>query len=265
MLNNIKVLPPDQALLLAKRYKEDTCLNKVNLGLGAYKDCNNQPVIFDSVKEAKNRIQNENHEYTSIEGNSLFVDKALELLYGNTIFSNICGVQAISGTGACRLGAEFLSKYALNRKCYIPNPTWINHYNILDKSGLTPCKYNYYKNREIDMKSILKSISDAPRGSIFLMHACGHNPTGIDPNDTQWKQISAAIHFNGLIPFFDCAYLGFVSGDMDIDSFSIRYFTKYHDVVVVAQSFSKNMGLYGERVGVLSVVSPFSKEVVMAA
>ena len=259
-------LRPEPVIQLMDAYKADSYPSKVNLGIGAYRNANNQPVILDAVKKAKQHVISMDHEYVGVTGNEAFTNAAIKLLYGNNNddnLSSICATQAISGTGACRLGAEFLARNIEQARlnCYIPVPTWSNHWNIMKESGFQTYSYQYYNedSHEIDMSNILHAIHTSIPGSVFLLHACGHNPSGADPSIEQWIQISDAMLSKKLIPFFDCAYLGYVSGSIDTDAFAVRYFAKRHETMVTAQSFSKNLGLYGERVGVLSVLCPYDR------
>lgn len=163
--------------------------------------------------------------------------------------------QAISGTGALRLGAEFLSLYRRGR-VYISKPTWANHRNIFQAVGLEVCEYRYWNasGRNLDFAGLNEDLSNAPFGSIIVLHACAHNPTGVDPTEAQWAHISKLIKERGHFAFFDCAYQGFASGDVDKDAWAIRYFVEQGHEVFVAQSFSKNFGLYSERTGCLTFV-----------
>jgi aspartate aminotransferase len=158
-------------------------------------------------------------------------------------------VQTISGTGANHTGAAFLAQhYKGSGKCYISNPTWANHRNIFEGVGFKVEQYAYWDpaTKGLDYKGMLQAIQDAPNGSVFILHACAHNPTGVDPTQDQWKGIAAAMRAKSHFPFFDCAYQGFASGDLDRDAWSVRYFVEQGFELFVAQSFAKNFGLYGK-------------------
>lgn len=170
----------------------------------------------------------------------------------------VTSVQTISGTGACHLGALFLAKfYKGTRTVYVSNPTWANHNQIFTNVGLPIAQYPYFdkKTKGLDIGGMLKAIKDAPDGSIILLHACAHNPTGVDPTDDQWRQIAELIRSKKHFPFFDTAYQGFASGDLERDAYSIRYFVEQGFELLVAQSFAKNFGLYGERAGCFHFVT----------
>lgn len=167
-------------------------------------------------------------------------------------------VQTISGTGACHLGALFLARfYKGNRTVYLSNPTWANHNQIFSNVGVPIAQYPYFdkKTKGLDFDGMKKTLGDAPEGSIILLHACAHNPTGVDPTEAQWREIADVMRSKKHFPFFDTAYQGFASGDLDRDASAIRYFAEQGFELVVAQSFAKNFGLYGERAGCFHFVT----------
>jgi aspartate aminotransferase, mitochondrial len=158
--------------------------------------------------------------------------------------SRISITQSISGTGALRIGGEFLTRfYPHAKKIYIPTPSWANHKAVFTDSGLEVVQYRYYNKDTIglDFEGMLADIKAAPEHSIVLLHACAHNPTGIDPTQSQWKQISDAVKAGNHYPFFDMAYQGFASGNTDQDAFPIRHFIQEGHSLCLAQSFAKNM------------------------
>lgn len=170
--------------------------------------------------------------------------------------NKVASVQALSGTGGVYLAFDFLQKY-LPRLVYISNPTWPNHRTIVEKVGLKYKEYPYFdpKTKGFDFEGTLKTLKNAVPGSIVLLHPCAHNPTGVDPTVEQWKEIAKVMKQNQLFPFFDSAYQGYASGDCAKDAFAIRYFADQGFQMIVTQSFAKNMGLYGERVGALHFVA----------
>lgn len=205
---------------------------------------------------------NLNHEYLPIAGLASFTSKAAELVLGKAspavAEKRVTSVQTISGTGAVHLGALFLAKfYKGNKTVYLSNPTWANHNQIFTNVGIPIAQYPYFdkKTKGLDIEGMKKAIADAPEGSIILMHACAHNPTGVDPTDAQWREIAEVIRSKKHFPFFDTAYQGFASGDLDRDAWSIRYFIEQGFELLVAQSFAKNFGLYGERAGCFHFVT----------
>lgn len=167
-------------------------------------------------------------------------------------------MQTISGTGAVHLGALFLARfYKASRQVYVSNPTWANHHQIFRNVGLETVDYPYFdkKTRGLDFEGMKASIQAAPEGSIILLHPCAHNPTGVDPTLDQWKELATIIRSRKHFPFFDCAYQGFASGDLNRDAAAVHYFIEQGFELVVAQSFAKNFGLYGERAGCFHVVT----------
>jgi len=173
----------------------------------------------------------------------------------------VVSAQTISGTGANHLGALFLSRFytwgGAEKKVYLSNPTWANHFAIFKNVGIEPVEYPYYDPKTIglDIVGLLSSLGSAPPRSIFLIHACAHNPTGVDPTREQWKEIADAMLAHGHYTFFDCAYQGFASGNLEDDAWAVRYFEERGVPMLVCQSFAKNAGLYGERIGALHVVT----------
>jgi len=162
----------------------------------------------------------------------------------------------LSGTGACFLGGSFLAQFWPNHPIYVPDPTWGNHIKIFKNCGLKVRKYRYYDRSKnaLDLEGMIQDIKRAKDGSIILLHACAHNPTGCDPTLEEWKEIISLIRSKSHIAFFDSAYQGFASGDAEMDAQAFRYAVSQHVPILLAQSFAKNFGLYGERVGTLSIV-----------
>jgi aspartate aminotransferase len=194
-----------------------------------------------------------------IEGNLDFVNGARNLIFGADCEAvkskRIASSQSISGTGAVNLGLEFIGKF-MPREVHVSKPTWGNHVGIAQKVGLPVKEYTYYdpKTKGFDFAGMVQSLKKAAPGSVILLHPCAHNPTGVDPTVEQWKQICEVMKANNLIPFFDSAYQGFASGSLEKDIWPIRYFIGQGFNMLVSQSFAKNMGLYGERVGAIHIV-----------
>jgi aspartate aminotransferase len=172
----------------------------------------------------------------------------------------VCSLQTISGTGAVHLGALFLSKFlprSTNQAVYFSNPTWANHNQIFSNVGLPIQTYPYFSptTKGLDFAGMKSAIQSAPAGSIILLHACAHNPTGVDPTRDQWKELATIIREKAHFPFFDCAYQGFASGSLENDAWAVRYFVEQGFELCIAQSFAKNFGLYGERAGAFHFVT----------
>ncbi|OLN81194.1 Aspartate aminotransferase, cytoplasmic 3 [Colletotrichum chlorophyti] len=257
--------PEDPLFGLMAAYRADESKDKVDLGIGAYRDDNAKPWVLPVVKKADEILRNDpelNHEYAPIAGIKSFTGKANELMLGAdspAIRENrTTSVQTISGTGAVHLGALFLAKfYKGNRTVYISDPTWANHNQIFGNVGLPIAKYPYFskQTKGLDFEGLKASLTSAPDRSIVLLHACAHNPTGVDPTQDQWKEIAALLRQKNHFPFFDCAYQGFASGNLARDAWAVRYFIEQGFEFLIAQSFAKNFGLYGERAGCFHFVT----------
>ncbi|KAJ5320203.1 hypothetical protein PENANT_c010G02286 [Penicillium antarcticum] len=261
----VAAAPEDPLFGLMKAYREDPSDKKVDLGIGAYRDNNAKPWILPVVKKADNAIHNDpslNHEYLSIGGLAEFTSAAQKLIVGADSPAikekRICSLQTISGTGAVHLGGLFLSKFHPKKPTiYLSNPTWANHNQIFTNVNLNIEKYPYFhaSTKGLDFEGMMSTLNTAPNGSIILLHACAHNPTGVDPTQDQWKEIASVMRARSHFPFFDTAYQGFASGDLSRDAWAIRYFVSQGFELCVAQSFAKNFGLYGERTGAFHFVS----------
>lgn len=235
---------------ITEAFKADSHAEKINLGVGAYRDDKGKPYVLPSVKSAEKKIveSNMDKEYAGITGVPTFTKAAAVLAYGPDSAplkeDRVAITQAISGTGALRIGGEFLARfYPGSKSIYIPTPSWANHNAVFNHSGLKVEKYRYYNKDTIglDFEGMIEDIKGMPKGSIVLFHACAHNPTGVDPTQEQWMAISDAVKQSGHYPFFDMAYQGFASGDTNRDAFALRHFIKEGHQVSLSQSFAKNM------------------------
>ncbi|KAF8610196.1 aspartate aminotransferase [Ceratobasidium sp. AG-I] len=269
----VPLAPPDSIFQLTAAYKADTFPQKVNLGVGAYRDDDNKPWVLPVVKKATEILLNDaalDHEYLPITGLPEYTTAAAKLVLGAdspAIAENrVASVQTISGTGANHLAALFLSRYyewTDNKpQVFLSDPTWINHFAIMRNVQINPLTYPYYDPKTIglDYTGLTGALRDSPVRSVFLLHACAHNPTGVDPTAEQWKEIADLMLEKGHYAFFDSAYQGFASGDLDKDAAAVRYFVSRGVPLLICQSFAKNAGLYGERVGALHIVSPTTEE-----
>jgi aspartate aminotransferase len=261
--------PPDAILGVTEAYKKDTNSNKINLGVGAYRDDNGKPFVLPSVKQAEKIIteQNLDKEYAPISGSAEYCQLVAKLSLGDNCDAikdqRNCTLQGISGTGSLRLGAAFFAKwYQPSKVVYIPTPSWGNHTPIFTHSGLQVKQYRYYdpKTCGLDFAGAIQDMNKMPEGSIVLLHACAHNPTGVDPKAEQWKELSSVMKSKKLFPYFDMAYQGFASGDVDRDAHPVRLFLQDGHCLALAQSFAKNMGLYGERAGAFTLVCDTQEE-----
>lgn len=255
--------PEDPILGVTVAYNKDTSPVKVNLGVGAYRTEEGKPLVLNVVRRAEQMLVNDTSrvkEYLPITGLADFNKLTAKLIFGAdspAIQENrVSTVQCLSGTGSLRVGAEFLVRHYHEHTIYIPQPTWGNHPKVFTLAGLSVKYYRYYDpaTRGLDFQGLLDDLSAAPTGAIVLLHACAHNPTGVDPTIDQWEKIRQLMRSKGLLPFFDSAYQGFASGNLDADAQSVRLFVADGGECLAAQSYAKNMGLYGERVGALSIV-----------
>ncbi|XDT18888.1 Aminotransferase class I and II [Nakaseomyces glabratus] len=268
IFNNIEELPADALFGIKQRYNQDTRATRVDLGIGAYRDDQGKPWVLPSVRMAERAIQEDpsyNHEYLGINGlpslssaaaNVIFGEDSPALKEGRTI-----SVQSLSGTGALHIAAKFISKFAADKKIYLSQPTWANHNAIFKAQGLETASYPYWKSstKSLDLEGFISAIESAPKGSIFLLHACAHNPTGLDPSEKQWPVILDALVKGDHLALFDSAYQGFASGDLDKDAFAVRLGVEKlasTSPIFVCQSFAKNVGMYGERVGCFHLILP---------
>lgn len=269
----VPLAPPDKILGVTEQYSKCEKSNKINLGVGIYRNENGNPLIFSAVKEAEKILLKKDidKDYTSIIGSNDFRNYVRDFIFNfgskdtnkNKLITEnrILTVQSLSGTGALRVAAEFLRRFYTSKEIYISNPTWSNHVNIFRDTGFNVNYYPYFNSLEnsLDFENMITYIESVKNGSVLLLHACCHNPTGFDLSTDQWDTLLKIIEKKDLLPLVDMAYQGFSTGDPFKDSFLIR---KLNSMVasnrlrsfITCQSFSKNMGLYGERVGSLSFV-----------
>lgn len=261
MFEHIQAAPADPILGLNDTYKNDTNPNKVNLGVGVYKDEQGNTPILKAVKQAEERLlsQEKTKSYLSIEGAPAYRTAVQKLLFGND--HNIITKQLAQtahtpgGTGALRVAAEFIKKHLPEATIWVSNPTWANHQSVFQSVGLEVGSYAYYdaNNKSLDFEALLASLSQIPEGDVVLFHGCCHNPTGVDPTPEQWYQLAKLCSKQGFLPLFDFAYQGFGQNLTD-DAQGLRTFLEYVPEMLIASSFSKNFGLYNERVGALTIV-----------
>ncbi|RCI09347.1 hypothetical protein L249_3698 [Ophiocordyceps polyrhachis-furcata BCC 54312] len=257
--------PEDPLFGLIRAYKADASDSKVDLGIGAYRDDNAKPWVLPVVRKADDMLRANpelNHEYAPIAGLPEFTSKAAQLILGSDSKAladgRVASLQTISGTGAVHLGALFLAKFYRGCKTvYLSDPTWANHKQIFGNVGLTVAQYPYFSKQSngLDWDAMKAAIEAAPDRSIILLHACAHNPTGVDPSMDQWRELAAVLKRKKHFPFFDCAYQGFASGNLARDAAAVRYFVDEGFELLVCQSFAKNFGLYGERAGCFHLVA----------
>lgn len=258
---SLVLFPEDPILHLPIAFAADPRPNKVNLGIGAYKDSQGLPLVLTSVRDAETNLLKKryNKEYGPIEGDFQLIQETIDLVFGKgfreSFSGGIFGLQSIGGTGALRIGADFLVQ-EISKTIFLPSPSWPNHEPIFMRTGLNVQNYRYYdeKGPSLDFSGMCDDFQKMPEKSTVMLQVSCHNPTGIDPTIEQWKELSEIIKQRKLIPFFDFAYQGF-GGSVEADAFPVRHFASEGHEMLVASSFSKNFGLYSERVGCLSLLS----------
>lgn len=259
---HVQELPPDAIFFTKTRFKNDPDPRKINLGIGAYRTEEGKPYVLNVVKTAERQLLEDtslNKEYLPIGGDAGFIDLAQKSILGECSARAeglVAGVQTLSGTGALRVLANFLVNNFPGITIYKSSPTWGNHRKVFMKAGLNQADYRYWdKNtRGLDFAGMMEDIGNAPNGSCILLHSCAHNPTGVDPTKDQWRQLCQLMKSKNHLAYFDSAYQGYATGSLENDAFAVRHFLAQGMEMIIAQSFSKNLGLYGERVGCASVV-----------
>jgi aspartate aminotransferase len=262
MFEHIIAAPADPILGLGDLFRADSRPNKVNLGIGVYKDETGKTPVLDSVKKTEQYLlENENSKnYLSIEGNPVFASCTQELLFGkgSAIIADKRAktAQSPGGTGALRIAADFIAKNTSAKTVWISNPSWPNHHSIFQAAGLVTKEYQYYNAEEhaLDFDGLLNSLNAAQAGDVVVFHGCCHNPTGIDPTLEQWQQLAKLSVEKGWLPLFDFAYQGFANG-LEEDAQGLRAFANAHQELLVCSSYSKNFGMYNERVGAFTLVA----------
>ncbi|MDS7720752.1 aspartate/tyrosine/aromatic aminotransferase [Pantoea ananatis] len=262
MFESISAAPADPILGLADLFRADDRPNKINLGIGVYKDETGKTPVLTSVKKAEQYLleHETSKNYLSIDGLPDFAHCTQELLFGQGNALIAAGrartAQTPGGTGALRVAADFLSTQTAVKRVWVSNPSWPNHKNVFNAAGLEVCEYQYYDaaNHTLDFDGMLASLKEVKAGDVVLFHGCCHNPTGIDPTAEQWQQLAQLSLANSWLPLFDFAYQGFARG-LEEDAEGLRIFAASHQELIVASSYSKNFGLYNERVGAITVVA----------
>jgi aromatic-amino-acid transaminase len=258
----VELAPRDPILGLTETFLADPRGNKVNLGVGVYYNDDGKVPLLRAVKEAE-RLRVEAalpRSYLPIEGIAAYDAAVQALLFGAgsalVESGRLVTAQALGGTGALRIGADFLRRLGGGGKVLISDPSWENHRALFENAGFAVETYPYYDaaTRGLRFDAMLAALRAAAPGTTVVLHACCHNPTGVDLTEAQWRDVVAVVRERGLISFLDIAYQGFGDG-IDADGFAVRLFGEAGLPLLVASSFSKSFSLYGERVGALTVVT----------
>ncbi|MGR2662601.1 MULTISPECIES: amino acid aminotransferase [Chromobacterium] len=267
MFSAVELAPRDPILGLNEAFNADTRTTKVNLGVGVYSDDNGKIPLLAAVKAAeKARLETmPPRGYQPIEGAQAYDSAVQNLLFGADSelikAGQVVTAQALGGTGALKIGADFLKRLNPAAKVYISNPSWENHRALFESAGFEVENYPYYDaaTRGVDFDGMRAFLAQLPAGSVIVLHACCHNPTGADLSDAQWAEVVQVCRERGLVPFLDMAYQGFADG-IDADAVAVRLFSASGLQFFVSSSFSKSFSLYGERVGALSIVTAGKEE-----
>lgn len=263
MFETLQQAPPDPILGLTTAFNEDSNPNKINLGVGVYKDAEGNTPVFASVKTAEQRIlaSEDTKNYLTIGGDADYADAVQHLLFGAdheiVTSKRAITVQTPGGTGALRVAGDFIHQLFSSATLWLSDPTWANHPKVFGAAGVRINTYPYYdtEKNELDFDAFLKALGEVPAGDVVLLHGCCHNPTGMDPTPEQWSEIAHVVERQKLIPLVDFAYQGLGDG-LDADGRGLQALTATGCEMFVASSFSKNFGLYRERIGALTLVTP---------
>ena len=264
LFSNLEPKPDDPILGISSAYRTDPRPEKVNLSVGMYLDDSGEVPLFRSVAEAEKRLleRKRPHGYGPMEGNPEFNASVKTLVFGDsTDHARIATLQTLGGTGALQVGSAFAYECLGLTRAVVSNPTWGNHIAILDEARLGVAKYRYYdaETQSVDYTGLVEDLKALPEKTLVVLHACCHNPTGVDLTLDQWKGILEVVEQGNLVPFLDMAYQGFGEG-LDEDPAALRLFAQSGINFLAATSSSKNFGLYGERVGALHVVASTPEE-----
>ena len=266
MFQTIDLAPPDPILGVTEAFLKDPNPAKINLSVGVYKDASGTTPVLASVKQAEQIIWTKevSKGYKPIEGAPEFGTAVQELLFG-TRHEIIASERAVTahcpgGTGALRVAANCLKSLSPRSTVWLSDPTWANHANVFKFAGLETKTYPYFdaSTSNLDFDKFLNVLGEIPEGDVVLLHACCHNPTGVDPTRGQWVQIADVAAERRLLPLLDFAYQGFGDG-LELDTLGLREFCRPGVELMIASSFSKNFGLYNERVGALTAVTSSEK------
>ncbi|MEO9516823.1 MAG: amino acid aminotransferase [Paracoccaceae bacterium] len=259
MFSTLAKQPPDGILQIATMFRADTRVDKIDLGVGVYKDATGKTPIMLAVKAAEQRVWEEQttKAYTSLAGDPAFADVMIDLILGDTLpRDQISAVATPGGTGAVRQAFE-LARYAdANCRVFVSNPTWPNHLSILNYLGIETVPYRYFDadTRGVDFDGMMADLADTKPGDLILLHGCCHNPTGANLNPVEWQEVIALLNRTGATPMIDIAYQGFGDG-LEEDAEATRAVVAGVPECIIAGSCSKNFGIYRERTGILMVTS----------
>ncbi len=267
IFSSIELAPRDPILGITEAFNADTNTRKVNLGVGVYYDEGGKLPVLECVRRAEKQLA-ENpapRGYLPIDGIPGYVQAVQQLVLGSDSAAlkegRVVGAQALGGTGALKIAADFLQRFHAGAEVWISTPSWENHRALFESAGFKVQQYPYYdpQTRDIDFANMTKTLEALPSGAIVVLHACCHNPTGVDLKPEQWTRVIEIVKARGLVPILDMAYQGFAEG-LDADGAAVRRFAEHCAPVFIASSFSKSFSLYGERAGALNIVTASKDE-----
>lgn len=260
MFESLSAAPPDPILGLSEAFKTDDRPDKINLTIGVYQDATGKTPVLECVKAAEERLlaDEASKSYLGMGGLPAFADAARDLVLGGLVDAERVAVaQTPGGTGALRVAADFLAATSANANLWCSNPTWPNHRAIFPAAGLNLVDFRYLADdrRSLDFDGLIDQLEQSLKaGDVIVLHGCCHNPTGVDPTAEQWETIAELTAQRGAIPLLDFAYQGFGDG-LEEDRVGLKAIAAQHDEFLVCSSYSKNFGLYSERIGSLMVVA----------
>ena len=258
MLTNLKPQPADKILQLMQMFKEDPRDDKIDLGVGVYKDATGNTPVMRAIKAAEKQLweAETTKAYTGLAGDPAYADAMISLVLGTSVDRDqVAAAATPGGTGAIRQGLELIQMAAPDATVWLSNPTWPNHPSIIKYLGIPMQEYRYFDNETggVDFDGMLEDLGKAKAGDIVLLHGCCHNPTGANLNLSQWAEVIALMQDKGLTPFVDIAYQGFGDG-LEDDAAGVRMVASEMPETIIAASCSKNFGIYRERTGILMAV-----------
>ena len=265
--HHLEQAPPDPIIGLTEAFNNDTNANKVNLGVGVYQDANGKVPVLKVVREAEARYyaSETTKSYLGIDGLPAYNKEVQKLLFGadSQVIAEgrAVTVQGVGGTGSLKIGADFLKRFFPDAQVWLSNPSWENHQMLFEAAGCKVNSYPYYdaETHGLNFNAMLETLKTLPENSIVVLHACCHNPTGVDLNNEQWRLVIDVMQGCNLIPFLDFAYQGFGEG-LEGDAFAVRAFAEAGIPCLIASSFSKSFALYRERLGALTIVTTSAEE-----
>lgn len=266
MFESIKRVPGDAILGLIQQLKDDPNPNKVDLGVGVYRDVHGNTPIMRAVKSAEQILVDteQTKSYIGSHGDPVYGELILKTVFGDEspvlAERRASATQSPGGTGALRLAADFIAAQLPGKSIWLPTPTWPNHLGVFGHAGIGIQRYPYVDaDNTFDFEAMMAGLQAIPEGDILLLHACCHNPSGFDPDREQWRRILDVVRERHLLPLVDFAYQGFGDG-LDEDAYGVRLLADNLDEMLITQSCSKNFGLYRERVGTFIAVARNAEE-----